>query len=100
MMLPEHKRTLNEHNRDLRRRDQRIVDDAAWDDISAAFGASMQHNVLIRVKLFDPFEEIILEGVVERVDQQLRRFKLDGEWFDMNLIERAVLAEEIDWLNY
>lgn len=99
MIMPEHKRIINEHNRELQRRQQKIVDEAAWSDISAAFSTSMQHNVTIRVEMFDPFEELSIEGIVERVDQQLHRFKVDGEWFDMSLIESARLVEEIEWLN-
>ncbi|AZN42316.1 YolD-like family protein [Paenibacillus albus] len=93
MMLPEHKLAQNEHQRELRRRERKHIDEAEWSEIAMAFGISLQLHRLIMISMFDPFEDTRIEGVVERVDQLGGRFMVDGEWFPFRDIEGAVLAD-------
>lgn len=60
--------------------------------ISRAVAESLRQRKTIAVRMRDPLEELIVQGIVEQADG--RRFKVDGEWFDEQDIEGALSEEE------
>jgi len=89
MMLPEHKIALNENFKELKRRQRIELDDQEWQDISRIVYESMQQRRLIAIKMYHPFEDLQIVGVVDRVDPINKRFMVDGEWFPIRDIEGA-----------
>ena len=86
MILPEHKeriRTRREEARRGGRRERPVLDEQEWELIQAAVARSLHERVPVRLRMYDPLEELVVEGIVERVDQVSRRIRVDGEWFDM-----------------
>ena len=63
------------------RRERPVLDEQEWERINEAIMRSLHERVPVRLRMYDPLEECIVEGVVERVDQAARRIKVDGEWF-------------------
>lgn len=58
-----------------------MLDEQEAETISAAIAESLQERVPVRLRRFDPYEDCVIEGIVERVDRAARRIKVDGEWF-------------------
>lgn len=92
MILPEHKEAFVEHAREISKKDRVYLDDQEKEIVNRALAASFQQRIPVNVQLFDEFEDRRVIGVVEQVDTRLKRFKVDGEWFDI----RDVLRAEIE----
>lgn len=91
MMLPEHKTAINERERDSKRRQRIELDESEWERISRVIAESLEHRQEIRLRLYDPYEERIVTGIVERVNARQERLLLSGEWLSVRDIERATL---------
>lgn len=86
MILPEHKERIRIRREEARRggkRERPVLDEQEWERIQEAVARSLHERVSVRLRMYDPYEDCIVEGVVERVDQVLKRIRVDGEWFDM-----------------
>lgn len=86
MILPEHKeriRIRREETRQGGRRERPVLDEQEIENINAAIAQSLHERVPVRLRMYDPFEELIVEGIVEQVDQVLKRIRVDGEWFNV-----------------
>lgn len=83
MMLPEHVEALNEHNRLLNVKEKPLLDVDAIEDIERAIAESLSERKLITLYMYDKYEDLRVTGVVERVDTQECRVRVDGEWFKL-----------------
>ena len=86
MILPEHKERIRLRREEARhggRRERPVLDEQEAEMINEAIMRSLHERVPVRLRMYDPFEELIVEGVVERVDQVLKRIRVDGEWFNV-----------------
>ncbi|MFP4976415.1 YolD-like family protein [Paenibacillus sp. CN-4] len=84
-ILPEHRRRVQDDQREQERRGKPEVDEQEWELILRALGESFQEGCCVTIRTFDPFEDREYAGVVQVVDQQLQRIKLetgedDYEW--------------------
>jgi hypothetical protein len=86
MILPEHKEAYNQHRQQLRKKPRPQLDDQEAERISAALVWSLQTRKPVRLKMYDLYEDPIVEGIVERVDRQMGRIRVDGEWFPISEI--------------
>ncbi|MFD1128589.1 YolD-like family protein [Paenibacillus provencensis] len=89
MMLPEHREAFVEHERVHDRNDRFYLDDQEKEIVNRALLVSFQQRLLVNVQLYDEYEDRRVIGVVEMVDTRLRRFKVDGEWFEVSDVLRA-----------
>jgi len=89
MMLPEHKVRIQQQNHELKRRERIEIDNQEWQSISRMVCESMQLRHLITIRMYHPFEELQIIGIVDRVDTINNRFMVDGEWFLLLDIEKA-----------
>lgn len=87
MMIPEHVEGINELNSQQKKRERTYLDDQELDYISRALQDSLRQRNVITAKLYHPLENLQVIGVVERIDRQIGRFKVDGEWFILGDIE-------------
>jgi len=86
MILPEHKERIRTRREEARRggkRERPTLDEQEAERINKAIMRSLHERESIRLRMYDPLEECIVEGVVERVDQVSRRIRVDGEWFEV-----------------
>lgn len=91
MMLPEHKVRINQLEADQKKRQRIELDEQEWAIISQLVEASLKMRQLINLQMFHETEELVVVGVVDRVDQLQSRFMVDGEWFAIRDIEGASL---------
>ncbi|GKU79880.1 YolD-like family protein [Paenibacillus sp. L3-i20] len=89
MILPEHRKAMNDYDKESKRRSRISLDEQEWEDISRDVSESMAMRQQITLRMYHPFEELTIVGVVDRVDQLKKRFMVDGEWFDIKDIEGA-----------
>lgn len=90
MMLPEHKVAINEQEKALRQRQRVELDEQEWENVARSVTDSLQQRQPVTLRLFHPFEELTVIGIVDRIDQLKGRFMVDGEWFAIKDIEGAV----------
>ena len=87
MILPEHKEAVLRHRDEVRRggrRERPVLDEQEAELIASAIAESLTERVPVRLRRFDPYEDCVIEGIVERIDQTLRRIRVDGEWFALD----------------
>lgn len=88
MMLPEHKEAINRYNRVQQQKQRRTeLDEQEQVLINHALQQSMRHRITLSIHMYDPYEELNIVGTVERIDKQLQRFMVDGEWFSLRQIK-------------
>src|SRR5687768_14356175 len=84
MMLPEHVNAILSNNRTRDYKHRKELDVQKLQEISDAVMRSMLTRQAIVLEMFDDCEDLKVIGVVEKVDLQLRRIRIDGEWFNMD----------------
>ena len=89
MMLPEHVEAINEYNRSLTAKKKPLLDAYAIEDIERTIAESLSEGTLITLELYDPYEDLRVVGVVERVDTLDKRVRIGGDWFRMSDITTA-----------
>lgn len=89
MMLPEHKERIIEHRRELNRKERVELAAEEWEQIERVMSQSLEQRRPIRIRLYDPFEELLVIGIVDRIDARRGRFLVDGYWFTVGDIESA-----------
>jgi hypothetical protein len=94
MMLPEHKEAILAWRRRSERRSRPELDVYERERIDAAIAWSLRTRKPVRLQMYDPQEECVVEGIVERVDPLQKRIRVDGEWFTVVDIIGADVSEE------
>ena len=89
MMLPEHRLQIEEANRRLDPRAMPALDEQEMERIGDALYRSWEERLPIRLYLYDPYEEPVVEGVIERIDTVRWRVRVDGCWFDLRRLVRV-----------
>lgn len=89
MMLPEHIVRINQLAHEQKKRQRIELDEQEWEDVSRAVAQSMQQRQPVKLRMYHEFEELEVNGIVDRVDQLNGRFMVDGEWFLIKDIEGA-----------
>lgn len=91
MMLPEHKGSIIQKDQEQKRRERIQLDYQELDYINDALIQSLRHSKSVSIRMYHSLEELVIIGVVERVDRQAGRFKVDGECFILGDIEGVEL---------
>lgn len=81
MILPEHKEAIQKFRRRREQRNRPEIDEHEIERINSTISWSLHARKPIRLKMFDPYEELIVEGVVDRANRLLGKICVDGEWF-------------------
>jgi hypothetical protein len=92
-MLPEHVAAINDHNRNKEKVVRKELDEYELQLVEAAIHQSIRSRQTLIVSLYDPYEELKVIGLIERIDQRAKQIRVDGEWFDMRDIMSAELLD-------
>ncbi|TCZ75335.1 YolD-like family protein [Paenibacillus albiflavus] len=88
MIIPEHAAAIRMYGRERNRRTKPELDEQELEIISRAIGESMSEGSEIVLQLYDPFEDLEVRGVVTKIDQQLKRIKIEyGDDYDWIKLE-------------
>jgi putative heme degradation protein len=90
MMLPEHAQAIQLDNffQDNDNGKRPELDEQEIEQIIAIVQWSHYHTEMVKLCLYDPYEQLIVEGIVEKIDPH------DG-WFQVN-DDRFMLADIIE----
>ena len=80
MILPEHQEAIRRAQREKLRRETPLPDEQAWEEWARMLQESHDHGQLVRISVFDPFEDVRVTGPVLRIDPQLRRLRIGEDW--------------------
>lgn len=83
MMLPQHVEEIRRDLREQNRKNKPELDAQEAETIERAIHASFKLKQPVNLSMFDEYEDVRVVGIVERVDGQCGRFKVDGEWFNV-----------------
>lgn len=93
MMLPEHVAALNEQKRESMKKARPELDEQAFLEIFYSIDEAYNSQSLVKVIIFDDYEDREYIGVITKVDQQLKKIKLEQdedqyEWVQVeNILE-------------
>jgi hypothetical protein len=87
IMLPEHKAELLKYQEETRKKPRPELDEQEQEDIARGIGYSYGTKQPVSFILYGEFEDRTLTGVVTKVDQQLKRIKVE-------------FGEEWEWVNF
>ncbi|MEN1985863.1 YolD-like family protein [Paenibacillus hubeiensis] len=75
MILPEHREAYLGHMHELNRKEKPVLDEQEWQLIGQVLMESYQERVSVTLTVFDPFDDMVMRGVVDRIDQQRKEIK-------------------------
>ncbi|MEK5400094.1 YolD-like family protein [Paenibacillus sp. FSL K6-2859] len=91
MIMPEHERRIiaDQRNQEIRYKPE--LDPQAWDEINEVVAKSIEDHSAITLTMFDPNENIVIEGIATRIDKQLNQIKMrwpndDYDWIKIDKI--------------
>jgi hypothetical protein len=92
-ILPEHREAKLEQEKRQQMQTKPPLDEQELELVTAAISESFVTGGQVLLTLFDPFKNRDLVGVVTKIDQQLRRIRIDYvddfEWVNMGDILKA-----------
>lgn len=96
MILIEHRDAYVNHMHEINRKEKPILDEQEWQQIGEALMVSFQERVTVSLTLYDPFDDVIMSGVVDRIDQNSKEIKFvrgdeDYSWIKIKEITAASL---------
>lgn len=77
-MLPEHSERIRRHYVEEQRKEKPLLDDQEVQLIEQALVESYNRRTEVTLKLFGPFEDVVLTGVVTVLNSSRREVKLLG----------------------
>jgi hypothetical protein len=91
MVLSEHREEILEHNRTVNRKVQPELDEQEIDAFMLLIRDSITHRKVIKISLFDQYEDDLqIIGLVERIDQYRRTIRIEGESIK---VDKAISVE-------
>lgn len=96
MILPEHREAYVAHMHEINRKEKPILDEQEWQLIGEALMVSYQERVTVTLTLYDPFDDVVMHGVVDRIEQNRKEIKFvrgdeDYSWIKFKEIISASL---------
>ncbi|MEK3788729.1 YolD-like family protein [Paenibacillus sp. FSL K6-1230] len=86
-MLPEHSERIRRHYIEEQRKEKPILDDQEVQLIEQALVDSYNHRQPVTLKLFGPFEDVEITGVVTALNSSRREVKLLDEVGEYQWVE-------------
>lgn len=83
MMLPQHREAALDQLREEARHKRIELDDQEKEQVARFMLTAHKTRQPVKLRMFDEYEDVYVIGVIERLDSQTARFRVDGEWFHM-----------------
>lgn len=83
MMLPQHKESALQQQKNETKRHRVELDDQEKEKIARFLMTAHKTRQPIRLRMYDEYEDVYVIGVIEHLGSQTARFRVDGEWFAM-----------------
>jgi hypothetical protein len=95
-MLPQHNEALANNSKSASRIPRPTLDDQELELISAAIGQSYSNRSNVTLTVYDGYQYLEVIGTVTKVDQQLKRLRIDyeDEWEWVNM--RDIIKAEVE----
>lgn len=90
IILPEHRQALSEYFDKQRERKKVTLDESELEQLSYHIQESMHLRIPITLQMYDIYEEILVIGIVERVDTIKKCFRINGDWFKVSDVEKII----------
>lgn len=81
MIMPQHKEAAQRQQREEARRKRVELDDQEKELVARFMDHAHRSRQPVKLRMYDPFEDVYVIGVVERLESLTARFRVDGEWF-------------------
>ncbi|MFD2611595.1 YolD-like family protein [Paenibacillus gansuensis] len=88
-ILPEHREAILKQKEERSRRTRKELDEQRWGEINELITDCYEFRVPIKLHLFDYHEDLIIQGVIEKVDPIGSRLMINGDWFKVENIQEA-----------
>ncbi|MGF6356179.1 ATP-dependent helicase/DNAse subunit B [Paenibacillus sp. 4624] len=75
LILPEHRDAYVDHMHEINRKEKPILDEQEWQLIGETLMVSFQERVTVTLTLYDPFDDVVMNGVVDRIDRNRKEIK-------------------------
>ncbi|SFE11729.1 YolD-like protein [Paenibacillus algorifonticola] len=95
IILPEHRLAYLNLVKERHRRGRIELDEQEKELISIALRSSYKHRVPLSIQMYDPWEALRVEGVVNAIADLRGAFRVEDDWYDIIDIERIEPYE--DW---
>lgn len=85
MILPEHKERIRSRRDEARRggrQERPELDEQELERINEVIAQSLCNRTAVRLQMYDPLEDCIVEGIVEEFDPMTGHIRVNGDWFD------------------
>jgi predicted RNA-binding protein len=79
MMIPEHVQMIRQHEVDKLKKTKPELDPQAIDELAMKLTEARQEEYIVTVRIFDEFDDIEIPGRITKIDQQLRRLKIEKD---------------------
>ncbi|TDF94678.1 YolD-like family protein [Paenibacillus piri] len=94
LILPEHREQIVRSIHERNRHEKPILTEEEIQSIAAADAQSYRNVTEVTFEVFDPFENTEIRGIVTKVDQQLRRFRVgEFEWVKFSEVLKATTID-------
>jgi len=95
MFLPEHKEAYLQHRVDVTKKEKPILDEQRVSELARTIATAIFTEKPVKLTVFDVFEDIELEGKIEKIDTHQKQIKIqivDGfEWIKLeNILEMSI----------
>ncbi|GIP61109.1 hypothetical protein J15TS10_49230 [Paenibacillus woosongensis] len=83
MIMPQHKEAAQRQLKEELKRERLELDDQEKEQIARFMTQALKTRQEVRLRMYHPYENIYLAGVIDRLESLTARFRIDGEWFLM-----------------
>lgn len=90
MIIPEHRKAIVEQMNSLKYQEKRELDESELERLSYLFHESLFKGISLSLEIYGLRENEKVEGIIEKIDMQLRRFKIQSIWYAFQDVQKIL----------
>lgn len=79
MMLPEHKEAYIAQQKSIKQKKRPTLDEQRLQELSLVIAEAISTQCRVAIQLYDPYDDIVIQGRIERIQPLYRKLKLIEE---------------------
>lgn len=83
MIMPQHKEAAVRQQREELRKQRMQLDNQEKEQIARFIQQAHKTRRAVKLRMYDPFNEVYVNGIIEQLDGITARLRIDGKWFYM-----------------